>query len=394
MCKIKLLRITTVPISLKHLLKGQMSFMTRNGFKVIMVSSDGPEIPEIMKSEKCDHVIIPLTRKITPFKDLFAIFKLVILISRIKPDIVHTHTPKAGMVGMISAYITRVPVKLHTVSGLPLMEVKGLKRKILNFIESLTYHCADRVYPNSEGLKDFILKSKFARSKKLKVLGYGSSNGIDTSFFDPNIYTQKEKETTRHELGLNSDDYVFIFVGRLVGDKGINELIQAFNDLSLLYESIKLLLVGPYENDLDPLNSETLSIINSNPQIISTGYQNDVRRFFSIASALVFPSYREGFPNVVMQAGSMGIPSIVTNINGCNEIIIDNNNGLIIEAKSHSAIYKAMLFLYQNKVTYYERKDSIRELIINKFERKIFWNILLQEYQSLINNRANLKRKL
>lgn len=382
--KPKILRITTVPISLKFLLKGQMLFMSENGFEVIMISSDGAEIQELINTEKCEHEIIPLTRKITPFKDLWAIFKLVILINRHKPDIVHTHTPKAGMIGMISAFLARVPIKIHTVAGLPLMEVKGFKRRILNLVEKLTYGCADKVYPNSQGLKEFILNAKFTKPEKLKVLGYGSSNGIDTSFFNPNIFGKEERDNIREELGIKSEDYIFIFVGRLVGDKGINELIQAFNKLSLLYESIKLLLVGPYENDLDPLNSETLLLINSNPQIISTGYQNDVRRFFSVSSALVFPSYREGFPNVVMQAGAMGVPSIVTNINGCNEIIEDKKNGLIINPKSLVELLTAMKAIYLNPNIISNSKKEIREKIIERYERLHFWDKLMVEYQDLL----------
>ena len=190
----KLVRITTVPMSLKHLLKGQMSFMSKNGFDVIMISSEGKGLNDVIKNEKCRHFIIPLTREITPLRDIIATFSLYRLLLLEKPDIVHTHTPKAGIVGMLASFLAKVPVRLHTVAGLPLLEAKGLKRLVLNLVERLTYKFSTKVYPNSYGLKDIILKNRFTKEDKLCVIGNGSSNGIDTSFFDPKLFTSEKKK--------------------------------------------------------------------------------------------------------------------------------------------------------------------------------------------------------
>ena len=386
--KPKILRITTVPISLKYLLTGQMLFMSENGFEIIMISSDGPEIKELINTEKCKHETIPLTRKITPFKDLWAIFKLIILIIRHKPDIVHTHTPKAGMIGMISAFLTRVPIRIHTVAGLPLMEAKGFKRRILTLVERITYGCADKVYPNSQGLKDFILKSKFTKPEKLRVLGNGSSNGIDTSYFDPELFSFEDNSVLKTNLGINNNDFVFIFVGRIVSDKGINELVEAFDKICLVKKKLKLLLVGSFEDEFDPLQEKTKMLINDNNNIISVGHQNDVRPYFSISNCLVFPSYREGFPNVVMQAGAMKLASIVSNINGCNEIVKNNINGILIETKSVDSIYHAMLKIASDGVLFERLKSNSRTFIRTKYERKVFWNLLLNEYKSILNKHS------
>ena len=379
----KLIRITTVPISLKFLIKGQMRFMSKNGFLVTMISADGEEIEDVIKNEKCRHIIFPLTRKITHIQDLKATYKLYKYFKKEKPLIVHTHTPKAGIVGMVASYFAKVPNRLHTVAGLPLLEATGIKRKILNFVEQLTYKCATKVYPNSDGLKKIIKENKFVKEDKLKVIANGSSNGIDTSYFNPVLFTNKEKEILKDKLKIKKEDFVFIFVGRIVGDKGINELISAFNQLSIEKKDVKLVLVGPFEEDLDPLQDKTKEIINNTKQIISVGYQDDVRPFFAIANALVFPSYREGFPNVVLQAGAMGLPSIVTDINGCNEIIENNLNGKVIKVKSISAIYDAMFEVCTNKSLFNDLKEKTRSIIKQRYERKLFWDLLLNEYNYL-----------
>ena len=379
----KLVRITTVPMSLKHLLKGQMSFMSKNGFDVIMISSEGKGLNDVIKNEKCRHFIIPLTREITPLRDIIATFGLYRLLLLEKPDIVHTHTPKAGIVGMLASFLAKVPVRLHTVAGLPLLEAKGLKRLILNLVERLTYKFSTKVYPNSYGLKDIILKNRFTKEDKLCVIGNGSSNGIDTSFFDPKLVSSEKKKSIRSKLGIKKNDFVFIFVGRLVTDKGINELVEAFNELCLQLENIKLLLVGPSEDNLDPLSEKTKLSISNHNKIISVGYQVDVRPFFAVSHLLVFPSYREGFPNVVMQSGAMGLPSIVTDINGCNEIIKADYNGVIVPVKDTKSLKNAMLRIYQDKEFHLKCSKKSRSVIVNNYEQKLYWKALLNEYNFL-----------
>ena len=386
----KLIRITTVPLSLKVLLKGQLRFMASNGFDVKGVSSEGEELREVHENEGIAVEAITMSRKITPFQDLKSLWEMWNFLRKEKPQIVHTHTPKAGIIGMLAARLAGVPHRLHTVAGLPLMEATGTKRKILNFVEKLTYSSATRVYPNSKGLYDFILQNNFTQSNKLKIIANGSSNGIDTAFFSPDQVTEIERVTLREKLSIQPDDFVFVFVGRIVSDKGINELIKAFSQLQAVENNeptgIKLLLVGGLENDLDPLNPKTLAEINQNKDIISVGFQQDVRSFFAIADALVFPSYREGFPNVVMQAGAMGLPSIVSDINGCNEIIIEGENGLIIPSKNVEKLKEKMLTLAKDKNLYTKLKGNSRRMIENRYEQSVVWNALLEEYEGLLQS--------
>ena len=218
----KLFRVTTVPESLNILLRGQHKFMSTNGFEVIGISSAGNALYEVSQEEEIRVIEINMSRKITPIKDFLSVYNLYKLIKKEKPIIVHSHTPKAGAVAMMAAKIANVPIRLHTVAGLPLMEAKGIKRKLLNFVEKVTYACATKVYPNSKGLYDFIVEEELISSIKMKIIANGSSNGIDTSYFDSERISEKQREEFLTRLIIQKKDFVFIFVGRLVGDKGIN----------------------------------------------------------------------------------------------------------------------------------------------------------------------------
>ncbi len=383
--KKKIIRVTTVPLSLSGLLQGQLRFMS-NHFDILGVSSKGKDnaLARVSEYEDVPTIAVEMTRKITPFKDLFAMWQLYKVFKKEKPFIVHSHTPKAGTLSMLAAKLARVPHRLHTIAGLPLVEATGFKRFILNLVEKITYKCATKIYPNSYGLVDIILENNFTKKDKLKVIANGSTNGIDTSYFDPAIFSDKSKILElKKSLNILEDDFVFVYTGRLVTDKGINELMAAFNKINAEHEKVKLLLVGTYENDLDPLLPKSMEIIQNNKNIACTGWVDDVRPYFAISNALVFPSYREGFPNVVMQSGAMELPSIVTNINGCNEIIEHEKHGLIIPVKDDEAIYESMNYILSNQKEATKMGLLSRTNIVSKFERKRVWEALLTEYQNL-----------
>lgn len=380
--KHKIVRITTVPISLEKLLSGQLRFMN-SFYQIIAVSADKDKLEKLGKSQGIGVFSLEMTRKITPLQDVIAVLKLFLYLKKTKPFIVHSHTPKAGVVGMFAAKLAGVPNRLHTVAGLPLLETTGSKRKLLNFVEKLTYNFATKVYPNSFGLEQIIIENEFCKKEKLKVLANGSSNGIDTSFFNPELFSLEQNLSLKDRLKIHSQDFVFIFVGRLVKDKGINEMVVAFEQLHKENNAVKLILVGDYENDLDPLLPQTIKTIQNHNSIISVGFQNDVRPYLAIADILVFPSYREGFPNVVMQAGAMGLASIVSNINGCNEIIKEGVNGFIIPVKNEEAIYLAMKKTISDTVMCENIKQNSRPMIVSQYEQSVVWQAILEEYQSL-----------
>jgi len=382
--KRRLIRITTVPISLKVLLVDQLRFMN-NHFQVIGVSAEGKELKEVKEKEGIKTIPLNMSREITPFRDIISLVKMIVLLLKERPDIVHTHTPKAGIVGMLASWICRVPNRLHTVAGLPVMEAIGNKKRLLLFVEKITYFCATKVYPNSKGLEAYILENKLTSRNKLTVIGYGSSNGIDTDHFykSDEILEESLKLKDKYDL---KDSFVFSFVGRIVKDKGINELVSSFDKLSKDFDDISLLLVGNYEDNLDPISEKSKKIIKENQNIIEAGYQSDIRSFLASSDCFILPTYREGFPNVVLQASSMELPCIVTNINGCNEIINHDKNGLIVEPKSEDELYLAMKRFLEDKDLVKTLAQNSRNNIVEKYDRKQFFKYLLKEYEEVIND--------
>ncbi|MDM1465220.1 glycosyltransferase family 4 protein [Myroides odoratimimus] len=379
----KLIRVTTVPQSLRGLLKGQLKFMSNNGFDVLGVSSSGDALEDVAINEGIRTVAIEMTRKISPLRDLRSLIQLIILFYKEKPQIVHTHTPKAGLLGMMAAKIVGVPYRLHTVAGMPLTVATGAKRRLLNQMEKLTYACATKVYPNSYGLERIIKDEKFTKSSKLKVIGHGSSNGIDTKHFDPKSVTRDSYYEIRKNMGISENDFVFLFVGRVVKDKGINELVSAFNDLSMDYSNCHLVLVGTFERDLNPLLETTEGLINNHKRIHAVGFKSNIKDYFAMADTFTFPSYREGFPNVVMQACAMQLNSIVSDINGCNEIIRDGFNGWIVPPMCPRSLKIKMQWCIENRDLSKEMGLLGRDIMKQKYERLFVWESILKEYNLL-----------
>ena len=379
----KLIRITTVPVSLKILLKGQLRYMSRF-FEVQAISSDGDELADVEDHENVPVTVVNMTRSISPLRDAVALFRLYRIFRRDRPDIVHTHTPKAGTLGMLAAKLARVPVRLHTVAGLPLLEKNGPVRYVLDHVEKITCACADMVYPNSYGMRDIILQNGYTRAEKLKVLGNGSTNGIDTAVFAPDIVDDADKSALKKRLGIAPENFVIIFIGRLVRDKGIVELVEAFRRLSENH-SIKLLLVGRQEEDLDRLPTGTRDDMARNPDIIAAGYQEDVRPYLAISDVLVLPSYREGLPNVPMQACAMEVPCIVTDINGCNEIITDQVNGLLVPPKQVEPLEQAMERILQDPGLLKRLKGNARPQIVEKYDQQSVWEAVREEYDYFLS---------
>lgn len=377
---IKILRVVTSSISFK-LIDGQAQFMQQQGYQVI-TASGGPfpkdGIPQLngVRFVPQPHLVRPISIR----EDLLALRDMIRLIRKERPDIIHSHTPKAGLMGMLAGWLCHVPIRIHTVAGLPLLVHSGFKRKILNLVERITYRCATSVYPNSHKLRDTIISLKLASPDKLRVIGDGSSNGINVQHFCKELLAEELVDPIRKQLG---GSFTFIFVGRIVRDKGICELVEAFTRLQQEHPDARLLLVGDFEQELDPLPEEVYHTIQSHPAIYCAGWQDDVRPWFAAADALAFPSYREGFPNVVMQAGAMGLPCVVSDINGCNEIIIEGENGLIIPSHDAPALYQAMKRMMEDKALYMHCQQNARPLIASRYKQEDVWQATLEMYRSL-----------
>ncbi|WP_336834210.1 glycosyltransferase family 4 protein [Sphingobacterium siyangense] len=382
----KLIRVSTVPISLNILLKGQLEFLNQE-FEVIGVSSQGDDLKETQLREGIKVVPLNMERGISPIKDLISLFKLYLLFKREKPQIVHSITPKAGLLSMLAAKFAGTPIRMHTFTGLIFPSKKGWFQKILIAMDKLLCWAATDIYPEGQGVKNDLIKYKIT-TKQLSILANGNVNGIDLGFYSKSSLQEEDLCRLKEQLGIDDSCFTFIFVGRLVGDKGINELIKAFKSIDL--KNCRLLLVGPLESESDPIKEETLAEIENNLHIISVGFQKDVRPYFAISDALVFPSYREGFPNVVLQAGALELPCIVTNINGSNEIIKNKINGIIIPVKEIESLKSAMVDMVNDKQNYQIMKSNARNSIAADYDQKIVWNALLAEYKKLLSINYNV----
>lgn len=374
---LKLIRTSTIPASLENLLKGQLKMLSKY-YNVLAVSSPGDDMETIEEREGVRTIAIPMERRISLIKDFISLIRLIVLFAKERPDMVHSITPKAGLLSMLAAWITRVPVRMHTFTGLVFPTATGKMQKLLIAMDRLTCFCATHINPEGEGVKRDLVNYNIT-SKPLHIIANGNVNGIDLEYFDktPEVV---EKACSYKKEGT----FTFCFVGRMVRDKGINELVHSFLRLYQKDERVRLLLVGPFEKELDPVLPEVEEHILHHPGICYMGYQNDVRPFLVASDALVFPSYREGFPNVVIQAGAMGLPAIVTDINGCNEIVLPDLNGVIIPSKDEQALYESMKYFASHPVEVERMAANARPLIVSRYEQRIVWNALLDEYKSII----------
>lgn len=372
----KLIRISTVPMSLNTFLKGQLKMLSEH-YDVLAVSSPGEALEEVHHREGVRVKAVPMERHISPLKDLMALCRLIVLFLRERPDIVHSMTPKAGLLSMMAAWITHVPVRIHTFTGLVFPTATGWKQKILILTDRLTCFCATYVNPEGQGVKRDM--ERFCITQKpLHIIANGNVRGVDLTYYDrtPEVNEKARDITTKN-------CFTFCFIGRLVKDKGIHELVSAFVKLYEENTNIRLMLVGDFEQRLDPLNEETVNLIQSHPGIQPMGKQRDVRPYLTASDVFVFPSYREGFPNVVLEAGAMGLPCIVTDINGCNEIITPHRNGIIIQPKDETALYETMKYAMEHPEEMKRMGENARPVIEEKYDRQLIWSALLKEYRKL-----------
>lgn len=372
----KLFRLNTIDWSL-GMLRGQLRFLNQE-FEVVAVADDSGVLAEVAEREGIRTIGVPMHREISIAADCRSLVALYKLFRRERPHIVHSNTPKASLLSMVAAWAARVPHRIYLVTGLRFETTHGVLRLILKTMERITCLCATKVIPEGDGVKETLRREHITR-KPLQKIHYGNINGIDLEH-----YTRTPEVMQRAtEIRNGSEDFTFIFIGRMVRDKGINELVAAFDRLNSELPATKLLLVGKFEDELDPVLPETKQIIENNPKIEFVGYQNDVRPFLVASDVAVLPSYREGFPNVVIQAGAMGLAQIVTDINGCNEVVIEGQNGVIIPKQNEQALYDAMRRLATDRELTARMAASARELIATRYRQEDVWAELLKMYKSL-----------
>ena len=379
MVKNKIIRATTVPLSLDVFCNGMLKELSEK-YEVVALSSPGPEFPAIEEREGVRTIKVPMERRMSIVKDIKALIKMIGVFRKEKPTMVHSMTPKAGLLCMMAGKLTGVPVRVHTFTGLVWPTEKGLKRQILMMTDRLTCACATHIIPEGEGVKSDLIAGKIT-NKPLKVLGYGNVKGIDLSHY---MITEELKAKSEK---LRSDKFTFLFVGRIVKDKGVEELCRAFEKLSKS-ENVRLILVGPNEGNLDPISDEAWEIIKNNPMIEYVGPQwgDDLLVYYAASDCFVFPSYREGFPNTVIEAGAMNLPCIVTDINGSREIIVDGENGMIVPPRDAEALYRAMKTMLTTDDKRNNMARKARKLIADRYEQSFVRKCLYDFYDEVLRN--------
>ena len=378
---VKIIRATTVPQSLNNFCKDILRELSER-YEVVGLSSPGLELEEVANREGVRVIAVPMERHISLVKDFKALIKMIGVFRREKPTVVHSMTPKAGLLCMVAGWLTRVPVRVHTFTGLVFPTSTGLKRRILMTTDWLTCACATHVIPEGEGVKSDLLNNRITK-KTLKVLGYGNVMGVDMTRFScrPEIKLLEQKLR-------DSSLITFLFVGRIVKDKGINELCAAFKCLHEKNPNTRLWLIGPYEDALDPVSPETRKIINEKNGVYALGKRtgDELLSYYAAADCFVMPSYREGFPNTVLEAGAMGLPSIVTDINGSREIIRDGENGLIVPPQKSEPLFDAMGRMMRDKTAREYMAGNARKMIADRFEQSFVRKCLYDFYDEILKS--------
>lgn len=386
--KKKIIRAATIPLSLKTFLEGSIEELKKK-YDLVLLSSPNKELYELQDKYRVKTIVVSMERHISLTKDLKSLIRLICVFRKEKPYMVHSMTPKAGLLCMIAARVVRIPRRVHTFTGLIWPTATGLSRKILMFADWLTCACATHIIPEGEGVKRDL--QQHITQKPMKVLGYGNVRGVNMEYWQLTCEVKELAQKLKAELWGQSNVFTFIFVGRLVSDKGINELVEAFLRLRDHYldnnvsQEIRLLLVGPVEDNLNPLHKMSWERIKNTPSIFEVGpvWGKDILAYYAASDCFVFPSYREGFPNTVLEAGAMGLPSIVTDINGSREIIENGKNGLIIPSKNVDALYESMLSMVDDNEMRQEMKKNARTMIEERFEQRFVRKCLFDFYDEI-----------
>lgn len=377
--KPKLFITTTIPLTFIFF-KGQPQ-LWKEEFDVCAVSSEPDNLKKVAEEEGIRYRHIPMKREISLFADVVSLFRWIWLLLKERPYLVHGNTPKAALLSMVAAWITHRPVRIYMCHGLRYQGTEGKLRKLLMMMEKITCGCATHVISVSKGVADVMVQDGLCPREKMKVVGFGSAGGVDIERYNPNNI----ESNVRNEINIPEDAFVFAFVGRIVGDKGVNELVGAFNRINEKNQNTHLLLVGPNESVQDPISEKTAAIIDNSPSIHAMGMQQDVRPFLKASDAFLLPSYREGFGMVLIEAGAMGLPCITTHITGCNEIIIPGENGAIVEPRDEEALYKEMKKWVENPDIVKTMAAKSRKMVEDRYECHKVWEEYYKFYTSLCN---------
>lgn len=360
------------------LIEDQVHYIEENGYEIkVVCNNDFDKLYEDITMNN-----IPFEREISIGKDLSCLYRLARYLHREKPDIINFSTPKAGLLGMIAGYLTRVKTRIYVQRGLRLETITGLKKAILYTTERLTCRFSTHVIVISDSLEQELIQKKIVDPNKVVRIGRGSSNGIDMEKFNIANIEEERLASLKSDLGISPSDFIIGYVGRLTRDKGINELVEAFETLEDKYEHLKLLLVGDFEA-ADPVKEENKQKIADNPSIIHHPFTDDVEYYYTLMDLFAFPTFREGFGNVSIEAQAMRVPVVTFNSTGTRDTVLPNVTGVITEDNTARGLADGLEHLIDNENIRKRMGQDARAFATENFDRKRMQKQLLDFYNSL-----------
>jgi glycosyltransferase involved in cell wall biosynthesis len=328
-------------MTFETLLRDQIASVTAAGFELTLVCSPGDGMAALAQRSGATYVAVPMARQLAPAADARSLAALVRLFRRERFDLVHSSTPKAGLLTALAARLAGVPLRLHTFTGQPWVELRGAMRVAARQADRTIARLDTHLYADSHSQRAFLIAEGIARADRLAVVGAGSISGVDLRRFDPAALAAVRGEV-RARLGIEAGARVVVFVGRVTRDKGAGELIDAFAVLAATRPDLHLLLVGPLEPERDPLPAATLAAMEAHPRIHAVGFSGEPERYLAAADLFCLPSYREGFGTVAIEAGALGLPVVGTRVTGLVDAIVDGETGALVPAKDAAALATAL----------------------------------------------------
>lgn len=383
----RLVLAVTHPMTARYLLRGQAGFLGQQGFDVCVVASPGADLIDFQDCESASVVATPMRRRIHPLADLQALFRLTRILRRLRPDLVNASTPKAGVLGMLAAWLARVPVRVYMLRGLPLETSSGVKRALLLWIERAAAAVAHRVVLVSPSLRNRCLELGITRPDKALVIAHGSSNGVDTERFRPTAERRAAGASLRRRLNIPANAPVIGFVGRFTRDKGVSDLATAFFDHILVgAPEAHLLLVGDFEAD-DPVAASTRLRLEDDPRVTLTGWVPDTAPYYAAMDLLAIPSYREGFPNAPLEAAASELPTVGYQAVGTVDAVEDGVTGTLVPRGDHQALGSALGAYLADPDLVRRHGLAARQRAEKLFRRQIVWQAWADQYRDLLASR-------
>jgi glycosyltransferase involved in cell wall biosynthesis len=379
--KRRVAHVTTVDLSLRYLLLNQLKRIQGEGYEVFAISADGADVP-MVEATGIRHFAVPMTRRITPLADLRCLWELVQIMRRERFDVVHTHTPKAGLLGQLAARIAGVPIVANTLHGFYFHDdMKPVPRRFYIWMERVAAKCSDTILSQNREDMATAIAERIASPEQLKWLG----NGIDVARFDRRSISESSLEDLRHEIDIDPNAPVIGFVGRLVEEKGILDLLQAAGPVIQAIPTAQFLIVGPHDEEKpDALRPEVAERYGVAANCRFVGMRNDMPELYALMDVLVLPSYREGFPRAPMEASAMGVPALVTDIRGCREAVQHGENGLRFPVGDSDALARALIELLGDETRRAEMGVAGRRMAEERFDEQKVFDRVLSEYERLL----------